>query len=80
MTLNEFKAWLEGFEESLNGYAPDRDQWKKIKARIDQITAVPAIPAPSKHPVEGQRFRPLFNPTRLEPIEGVDEAARQVGA
>lgn len=41
MTLNEFRFWLEGFEESFSGSynnAPSREQWAKIKERIGAIT------------------------------------------
>ncbi len=39
MKLSEFKAWFEGFTESMTG-APDEDQWKRIKARIAEIDGV----------------------------------------
>jgi hypothetical protein len=40
MTLNEFKAWFEGFTESMAG-PPDAAQWKRIKARVKEITGNP---------------------------------------
>lgn len=56
MTLNEFKAWLEGFEEAFTGAYdqghPNKEQWAKIKARIasieDQqtIPMMPVMPSP----------------------------------
>lgn len=39
MTVNEFKAWLEGFEESFYIGYPSADQWEKIKEKIDSIDA-----------------------------------------
>jgi hypothetical protein len=39
MTLSEFKAWFEGFTECMDG-APDKDQWKRIKARVKEIDGV----------------------------------------
>lgn len=36
MTLNEFKAWLEGYEASFDG-APDGLQWKKIKDKLETV-------------------------------------------
>lgn len=39
MTLAEFKAWFEGFTESMDG-APDDKQWKRIKARVKEIDGV----------------------------------------
>ena len=43
MTLNEFKAWFEGFSENL-GEVPTKAQWKRIKARIDEIDGWPGSP------------------------------------
>lgn len=40
MTLAEFKAWFEGFTESLDG-APSEKQWKRIKARVAEIDGTP---------------------------------------
>ena len=42
MTLNEFKAWLEGFEEAIDG-APTEAQWKKLKDKL--ATLEPDRPA-----------------------------------
>ena len=39
MTLSEFKAWFEGFTESLSG-PPNPDQWKRIQDRVKQIAPV----------------------------------------
>lgn len=39
MTLAEFKAWFDGFTESMDG-APDAKQWKRIKARVKEIDGV----------------------------------------
>ena len=41
MTLNEFKAWLEGYEASFDG-APDGLQWKKIKEKLETVTPIQA--------------------------------------
>jgi len=39
MTLSEFKAWLEGYEESfVNG--PNTKQWDKIKEKLNSISLV----------------------------------------
>lgn len=48
MTLNEFKAWLDGFEAAM-GDAPTPEQWAKIKAKLADVQplAVPAAPLPS---------------------------------
>ena len=39
MTLSEFKAWFEGFTESMAG-APDEKQWERIKSRVKEIDGV----------------------------------------
>jgi hypothetical protein len=36
MTLNEFKAWLEGFEAGMGGNPPTAEQWAAIKAKLVQ--------------------------------------------
>lgn len=36
MQVNEFKAWLEGFGEVMEG-PPDFQQWQKIKKEIDEL-------------------------------------------
>lgn len=44
LTLNEFKCWLEGFEESFSGVYgtghPNKDQWAKIKAKLGEVEPV----------------------------------------
>ncbi|TAA48900.1 hypothetical protein [Shinella sp. JR1-6] len=40
MTLQEFKAWFEGFSEVMDG-PPDAKQWKRIKARVSEIDSKP---------------------------------------
>lgn len=45
MTLNEFKAWFEGFTEAMDG-APSADQWAKIKAKLDQVRAAEPLNIP----------------------------------
>lgn len=40
MTLTEFKAWFEGFTEDMSG-PPSAKQWKKIQARVSEITGDP---------------------------------------
>ena len=36
MTLQEFKAWFEGFTEAMDD-TPTPKQWKRIKARVGEI-------------------------------------------
>lgn len=40
MTLPEFRAWFDGFTEGMDG-PPDAKQWKRIKARVGEITGAP---------------------------------------
>lgn len=42
MTLNEFKAWLDGFEEALGGNPPNADQWKTIKGKLAKVVPLDA--------------------------------------
>ncbi len=39
MTLQEFKAWFDGFTESMDRL-PNKKQWERIKERIGQIDGV----------------------------------------
>lgn len=41
MTLQEFKAWFEGFTESMHGEAPTTKQWKRIQERVGEIDGTP---------------------------------------
>ncbi len=36
MTIQEFKAWLEGFSEAI-GDSPTPDQWNKIKEKVKTL-------------------------------------------
>ena len=36
MTLNEFRAWFDGFSEAI-GDAPTPEQWAKIKAKVSSL-------------------------------------------
>lgn len=48
MTLNEFKAWLDGFEAA-RADAPTAEQWATIKAKLKTVTmASPPIEPPFK--------------------------------
>lgn len=37
MKVEEFKAWLEGFSESFTNNVPNKEQWDKIKNKINRI-------------------------------------------
>lgn len=50
MTLAEFKAWFEGFSETMEA-APNEKQWERIKARVAEISS-----APISYPVYVDRY------------------------
>ncbi|WP_266030394.1 hypothetical protein [Brucella intermedia] len=37
MTLNEFKAWLEGYSEAFTSGAPTAAQWEKIREKLGEV-------------------------------------------
>lgn len=54
MTPNEFKAWFDGFSESIDG-APSEKQWARMKARVAEIDGVPIT-----YPVFVDRYAPYI--------------------
>lgn len=54
MTTQEFKAWFEGFTESIEG-PPSKKQWERIKARVAEIDG-----AATTIPVFVERYRPWW--------------------
>lgn len=60
MTLNEFRAWLEGFEASFTGGVPNAEQWKAIKAKIEKTATTTAVP-------NNRPFSPLTPPRGMWP-------------
>lgn len=58
MKLNEFKAWFEGYTESMEG-APSKKQWERIKEQVAAVDGV-AI-TPYSYPVYIDRYvRPYY--------------------
>jgi hypothetical protein len=57
MTLQEFKAWFEGFTEAMYSKPPTAKQWQRIQARVKEIdgTAV-------SYPVFVDRYWPRTYP------------------
>lgn len=79
MTVNEFKAWLEGFEESFYIGYPSADQWEKIKEKIDSIDAsvsplepLRAFPYPQGGDTTGKPFYPSNGYSAVEEISKED--------
>lgn len=56
MTVSEFKAWFEGFTETLEG-PPNQKQWDRIKARVKEVDGVVTT-----YPVYVERYRPYSGP------------------
>lgn len=44
MTPVEFRAWLDGFAEAVEG-APTPEQWAKVKAKLAEVKGPAALPA-----------------------------------
>lgn len=58
MKLNEFKAWFEGYTESIEG-APSKKQWERIKGQVAAVDGV-AVTSHS-YPVYIDRYvRPYY--------------------
>jgi len=63
VTLNEFKAWLDGVEElQPDDWTPTAQQWVLIRAKIDNIveqksttviTNAPTVQQPTQHQIQG---------------------------
>lgn len=51
MTLAEFKAWFDGFSETMDG-PPNEKQWDRIKARVAEISNTPI-----SYPIFVERYR-----------------------
>lgn len=45
MTVTDFKNWLEGFSEAIDG-APTPEQWAKVKAKFAEVQIVTFPPMP----------------------------------
>lgn len=62
MTLNEFKAWFEGFNENLDG-VPNRRQWDRIVEKVAALGEPSRLigqgyapPTPAGHPFPNQNI------------------------
>lgn len=47
MTLNEFKAWLEGYSASFKDGTPNADQWVEVQRRLYNVDALFSTGLPS---------------------------------
>ncbi|KAB2708321.1 hypothetical protein [Brucella intermedia] len=71
MTLNEFKAWLEGYSASFVDGAPNADQWAKINEKLGSVKMVAEI-KPSYAPNPLPRTNEWL-PERLFSLGGKDK-------
>lgn len=56
ISLDKFRAWLEGVEEmQAENWCPSIEQWTKIREKIDSIQDIPdhPIPRPTAAPMNG---------------------------
>lgn len=60
MTLQEFKAWLDGFSDAM-GDAPTAHQWAKIKAKLATVQGA-VIAEQFKMPAIGSTFPNFVSP------------------
>ncbi len=74
MTLTEFNAWLEGFEEAIDG-TPTKAQWKKIRAKMATVTpdintspVYPLTPWPATSPIWNEPVPPSLPYYEFRPV------------
>ena len=81
MTLNEFKAWFEGFTENIDG-VPNDAQWKRIQKQVKKINGVALSPTViERHYHDYHRYwtsRPVWA-TTLEARSAVTSWGGDVG-
>lgn len=53
MTVNEFKAWFEGYSEAIYNGAPTPEQWQRIQEKIKQLQTID-LPRPQWQGVKSQ--------------------------
>ncbi|OYR26265.1 hypothetical protein [Brucella lupini] len=78
MTLNEFKAWLEGYSEAFTSGAPTAAQWEKIREKLGEVkivkaedTIAPLLPRPNRWPEQRYQLldvRGKEHPSFADPI------------
>ncbi|WP_313031735.1 hypothetical protein [Brucella sp.] len=75
MTLNEFKAWLEGYSEAFTSGAPTAAQWEKIREKLGEVKIVkaeqsiaPLLPRPNSWPEQRYQLLDVRGKDHLDPI------------
>jgi hypothetical protein len=66
MTLQEFKAWFEGFTEDMSA-APSKKQWERIKKRVKEIDGSAVT-----YPVFVDRYWPHVYPGPVAGLVGIE--------
>jgi len=83
LSLAEFHAWLDGFEESVTG-APDPRQWRKIRERMDKVDLESTYPLRADLALAAREWWPIGHDPKVEEgAETLDQFyehnARRVG-
>jgi hypothetical protein len=55
MTMQEFKAWFDGFTEAFSGKVPTAKQWSRVKERVAEIDGTAIT-----YPVYIDRYFPRY--------------------
>ena len=73
MTINEFKAWLDGYTENLKG-TPTKAQWLRIKEKLEDVYECPPHFNPFWYPVTPISPTPWrwYNEPCIVPYETTD--------
>ena len=72
MTLSEFKAWFEGFTESMEK-APTPNQWERIKERVAKIQTDSAVAQDKLRRAHQEDTASLLNVVKaLKELKGMD--------
>lgn len=84
MNINEFKAWLEGYQHSFRRFGPNATQWAEIAAKIDRLADDEDRPPQgvggidrSKLPFWQNHFAPKSDPTAVPSTDDVVEELKQ---
>jgi len=76
ITLEQFRAWLEGVEEMQeDAWAPDVRQWAKIRRRIDNIEGTTNVAQPQQVLNAPQYHQPVAQVSAFDPIVPPDRPA-----
>ena len=63
MTINEFRAWLDGFAEGFDG-APSAEQWARVLVKADELAPYSCESITRPLTIDPEAWRPV--PRRLD--------------